>query len=89
MYVDLYVQSDTLLLANVFDNSQNMWLEIYELDPIHFLFEPGLSWKGALKKAKVKLDLFADIDMLLIVEQSIQVEYVMLFIDMRKLITNT
>ena len=85
----MYVQSDSLLLAKVFNNSQNMRLEIYELDPIHFLFEPGLSWKGALKKAKVKLDLFADFDMLFIVEQSIQVEYVMLFIGVRKLITNT
>ena len=30
---DLYVQNDTLLLADVFENFRNMCLEIYELDP--------------------------------------------------------
>ena len=36
-YYDLYVQSDTLLLANVFENFTNKIIEIYELDPAHFL----------------------------------------------------
>ena len=40
-YHDLYVQSDTLLLANVFDNFRNKCLEVYELDPAHFLSLPG------------------------------------------------
>ena len=40
-YHDLYVQSDTLLLADVFDNFINMCLEIYELDPVKFLSAPG------------------------------------------------
>ena len=33
---DLYVQSDTLLLADVFENFRTMCLEIYELDPANF-----------------------------------------------------
>ena len=33
---DLYVQSDTLLLADVFENFRNKCIEIYELDPAHF-----------------------------------------------------
>ena len=41
-YHDLYVQSDTLLLADVFENFKDMCLEIYELDPAHFLSAPGL-----------------------------------------------
>ena len=41
---DLYVQSDTLLLADVFQNSGNMFLEVYELDPAHFLSAPRLVW---------------------------------------------
>ena len=49
-YHDLYVQSDTLLLANVFENFRNMCLEIYELDPAKFLLAPGLAWQAALKK---------------------------------------
>ena len=39
-YHDFYVQSDTLLLADVFETFRNMSLEIYELDPAHFLSAP-------------------------------------------------
>ena len=46
-YHDLYVQSDTLLLADVFENFWNMCLEICELDPAHFLSAPGLPWQVA------------------------------------------
>ena len=37
-YYDLYVQSDTLLLADVFENFRNKYIEIFELDPAHFYF---------------------------------------------------
>ena len=40
-YHDLYVQSDTLLLADVFENFRNKCIEIYKLDPAHFLSAPG------------------------------------------------
>ena len=43
-YNDLFVQSDTLLLADVFENFRNKCIEIYELDPAHFLSAPGLAW---------------------------------------------
>ena len=69
---DLYVQSDTLLLADVFENFRNMCLKIYELDPAKFLLVPGLAWQAAFKKPKVKLDLSTDTDMLLIVEKDIR-----------------
>ena len=36
-YHDLYIQSDTLLLADVFEKFRNTCIEIYELDPAHFL----------------------------------------------------
>ena len=71
-YHDLYIQSDILLLADVFENFQNMCLEIYELDPAHFLTALGLAWQAALKKIKVKLDLLTDINMLLIVEKGVR-----------------
>ena len=41
-YHDLNVQSDTLLLADIFENYRNMCLEIYELDPAKFLSALGL-----------------------------------------------
>ena len=54
-YHDLYVQSDTLLLADVFENFRNMCIKVYELDPAHFLSAPGLAWQACLKKTAVKL----------------------------------
>ena len=35
-YHDLYVQSDALLLADVFENFGNKCIKIYKLDPSHF-----------------------------------------------------
>ena len=72
-YHDLYVQSNTLLLADVFNYFQNVCLEIYRLDPSPFLSAPGLALQAAVKKTKVKLNLLTDIDMLLIIEKGIRV----------------
>ena len=45
-YHELYVQSEALLLADVFEKFRNKCIEIYELDPAHFLSAPGLAWKA-------------------------------------------
>ena len=58
--------------ADVFENFQNMCLEIHELDPAKFLSGLGLAWKVPLKKTKVELDLLTDIDMLYMVEKGIR-----------------
>ena len=71
-YHDLYVQSDTLLLADVFENFRNMCIKVYELDPAHFLSLPGLAWQACLKKTNIKLELLTDYDMLLMVEKGIK-----------------
>ena len=71
-YHDLHVQSDTLLLTDVFENFRNIYLKIYKLDSTKFLSAPGLAWQAVLKMAKVKLDLLADINMLLMVEKGIK-----------------
>ena len=60
-YHDLYVQSDTLLLADVFENFRNKCIKIYELDPAYFLSEPGLAWQACLKKTEIRLELLTDI----------------------------
>ena len=65
----MYVQSNTLLLADVFVKFWNLNLHIYKLDPVHFLYGSGLAWQAVLKKTKVKLDLLTDRDMLLMVEK--------------------
>ena len=71
-YHDLYLKSDTLLLADVFKNFRKMCLKIYHLDPVKFLSAPGLAWQAALKKTEVKLELLTDIDTLLMVEKEIR-----------------
>ena len=71
-YHDLYVRSDTLLLADVFENFRNMCIKVYELDPVHFLSAPGLAWAAFLKKTEVKLELLTDVDMLLMVQKGIR-----------------
>ena len=68
----MYVQIDTLLLADVFENFRNMCLKMTELDPAKFLSAAGLAWQAASKKTKVKLDLLTNIDMLLMVEKGIR-----------------
>ena len=71
-YHDLYVQSETLLLADVFENFRDGCIKIYELDPAHFLSAPGLAWQACLKKTKVKLELITHNDMLMMVEKGIR-----------------
>ena len=71
-YHDLYVQTDTLLLADVYKNFRNKCLEIYGLDPSYFYSAPGLAWQACFKKNGVKLELLTDIDMLLMIENSIR-----------------
>ena len=71
-YHDLYVQSDTLFLEDVFENFTNMCIKVYELDPANFLSAPGLAWQACLKKTEVNLELLTDADMLLMIQKGIR-----------------
>ena len=71
-YHDLYVRSDTLLLADVFENFRKACIKNYELDPAHFVSLPGLAWQACLKKTNVELELLTDYDMLLMIEEGIR-----------------
>ena len=71
-YHDLYVQSDTFLLADVFNNLRDMCIKEYELDPAHFLSLPGLAWQACLKKTIIERELLTGYDMLLMVEEGIR-----------------
>ena len=71
-YHDSYVQSDTLLLVDVFNNFRDMSTKEYELDPGHFLSLLGLVWQAYLKKTNIELELLIDYDMLLMVEEGIR-----------------
>ena len=56
----MYVQSDTSLLADEFENFRDKCIEIYRLDPAHFLSAPGQPWQACLKKTEVKLELLTE-----------------------------
>ena len=71
-YHDLFVQFDTELLADVFQNFRDKCIEKYELDPAHFSTAPRLAWKACLKKTGVELELLTDNDMLLMFEKGIR-----------------
>ena len=71
-YHDLYVKSDTLLLADVFENFRDLCLKEHELDPAHFVSLPGLAWQACLKKTNIELELLTDYEMLLMVEKGIK-----------------
>ena len=71
-YHDLYVQSDILLLAEIYENFRYILSLNTRTYPSKFLSAAGLAWQAALKKTKVKLELLTDIDMLLMVEKGIR-----------------
>ena len=81
-YHHLHVQSDTLLLADIYEMFGERWLKIYQLDPVHFLSAPGLAWQACLKKTRGKLELLTDIKMLLMIEEGYVEEYVKQYIAM-------
>ena len=87
-YHDLYVQSDTLLLADVYENFRNMCLEKYQLDSAYFVSAPGLAWQACLQKTGVKLELITDYGMILMIEKGIRVEFAKQYIGMLNQIIN-
>ena len=71
-YHDLYVQSDTAQLTDVFENFRNICLKEYELDPTYFASTPRLAIEAMLKMTGVKIELLTDINMVLIIENTIR-----------------
>ena len=65
----MYLKSDTLLLTDIFETFRKMCLETYQLDPVNFLWDPGLTCQEALRTIKIELELLTDIYMLLMVEK--------------------
>ena len=68
---NLYVTTDTLLLADVFNGFRDLAFDVYKLDPSHYVTAPSLSWSAALKLTKVNLELLDDIDMHLFIDKAI------------------
>ena len=71
-YSNLYLKTDIILLADVFESFRNMCLNYYGLDPVHYYSAPGISIDTFLKMTKVKIELMTDIDMFLMIERGIR-----------------
>ena len=71
-YHDLYLETDVLLLCDVFEKFIKTCLEHYCLDPPHFFGSPGLSWDAMLKMTGIKLQKIDNIDMHLFIEKGMR-----------------
>ena len=71
-YHDLYLKSDVMLLADVFENFRKTCLKHYKLDPAHYFTSPGLAWDACLKTTGQRLELLSDYDMLMMIEKGIR-----------------
>ena len=60
---DLYMKTDILLLADVFEGFRDTIINNYELDPAHYITAPSLSWDAALKYTGIELEIPTDNDM--------------------------
>ncbi|KAJ8911485.1 hypothetical protein NQ315_010856 [Exocentrus adspersus] len=70
--VDIYLKTDVVLLADVFETFRKVCQDSYHLDPCQFYTLPGLSWAAMMKYTKVKLELLTDVDMLHFIRRSIR-----------------
>ena len=71
-YHDLYLRTDVVLLANVYEAFRDTCLKHYKLDPAHFYTSPGLAWHACLKCTGIRLELLTNTDMLLMFERGIR-----------------
>ena len=68
---EYHVQADNAQLSDVFESFRSLCLKEYQLDPAYFVSTPSLAYEAMLKITKAKIELFTDIDMVLMTEKGI------------------
>ncbi|XP_024893432.1 uncharacterized protein LOC112468467 [Temnothorax curvispinosus] len=71
-YSDLYLKTDVLLLADVFENFRDSCVASYGLDPAYYYTLPGFTWDAMLKLTRINFELLTDVDMVMFVERGIR-----------------
>jgi hypothetical protein len=71
-YHDLYLETDVLLLADVFENFRKVARKLYGLDPCYYCTLPSYGWDAMLKMTKIKLELLVDEEMHMMIERGIR-----------------
>ncbi|XP_050503415.1 uncharacterized protein LOC126882493 [Diabrotica virgifera virgifera] len=71
-YSNLYMKTDILLLAVVFETFRDTCFKTYGLDPGHYYTIPGFTWDAMLKYTGCHLETIQDVDMLLFYERGIR-----------------
>ena len=74
-YNDLYLKTEVLLLADLFEKFISTCVEYFRLDPCHYFSSPGFSWDAILKMTNIELELISDIVMYLFVEKKNEDRY--------------
>ena len=62
-YHDVYLNTDVLLLTDIFENFRNLCMTYYGLDPAYYMTLPNFAWDAMLKKTNITLYLVHDQDM--------------------------
>lgn len=68
-YTELYLKTDVLLLASIFEKFRKSCMEIYGLDPAFYITAASLSWDSMFKFTRVRIELLTDVDQLLFIEK--------------------
>ena len=71
-YDDLYITTDVLILADVFEAFRDTCINHCGLDPMHLYTSPELAWKSSLKITDIELELLTDNDMHLFIEKGLR-----------------
>ncbi|RLU14839.1 hypothetical protein DMN91_012726, partial [Ooceraea biroi] len=71
-YSDMYLKTDVLLLADVFENFRDTCIRSYGLDPAHYYTLPGYTWDAMLLHTGIEFEMLTDVDMVLFVERGVR-----------------